>query len=135
MRVVIDTNVLISAIFWAGKPKLLLNSVRRGEITFLTSETLLAELKEVLTSKDKPFRISTGEADKIMNHLKDIAELVNTLNIVAVCRDEDDNRVLECALDGSAEYIITGDKDLLDLKIFKGIKIMSVGDFTDWLCE
>jgi len=110
---------------------LLLNSVRRGEIIFLTSEILLAELKEVLTAKDKPFRISTGEADKIMNHLKDIAEIVNTSSIVAVCRDEDDNRVLECALDGSAEYIITGDKDLLGLKIFKGIKIMSIGDFTD----
>ena len=130
MRIVIDTNVLISAIFWAGRPKLLLNSVRRGEITFLTSDTLLTELKEVLTSKDKPFRISPGEADQIINHLKHIAEIVDTSCIVAVCRDEDDNRVLECALDGSAEYIITGDKDLLDLKTFKGIKIVNVGDFT-----
>ena len=51
MRVVIDTNVLLSATFWTGKPKQLLNKVRRLEITFLTSEILLSELKEVLDSK------------------------------------------------------------------------------------
>jgi putative PIN family toxin of toxin-antitoxin system len=55
MRIVIDTNVLISATFWTGNPKQLLNKVRRGEVTFITSETLLEELKEVLTREDKPF--------------------------------------------------------------------------------
>lgn len=93
MRVVIDTNILISAIFWVGRPKRLLNFARRGEVTFLTSETLLAELKEVLTSKDKPFRLSKPEADQIVDHLKEIAELVSTTSKVSVCRDDTDNRV------------------------------------------
>ncbi|OGF52645.1 MAG: putative toxin-antitoxin system toxin component, PIN family [Candidatus Fraserbacteria bacterium RBG_16_55_9] len=48
---------------------------------------------------------------------------------VSVCRDDDDNRVLECALDGRADYIVTGDKDLLDLKVFEGIKVVNVSDF------
>ena len=129
MRVVIDTNVLISAIFWTGKPKRLLNFVRRGDVTFLTSEALLAELREVLTSEDKPFRLSEGDADRIIDHLKDIAEVVPTTSKLSICKDEADNRVLECALDGDADYIITGDKDLLDLKRFKGIRIVKVGDF------
>ena len=105
MRVVIDTNILISAIFWAGRPKRLLNSVRRGELTFLTSETLLAELKEVLTSEDRPFRLGESDANRIIDHLKDITELVSTTSKVAVCKDDPDNRVLECALDGRAGYI------------------------------
>lgn len=130
MRVVIDTNILISAIFWVGRPKRLLNVVRRGEVIFLTSKTLLAELKKVLTSGDKPFRLSEREAKEIIEHLKDIAELVSTTSKVSVCRDEADNRVLECALDGGADYIVTGDRDLLDLKSFKGIRIVKIGDFS-----
>jgi len=130
LRVVIDTNILISAIFWVGRPKRLLNVVRRGEVIFLTSKTLLAELKKVLTSGDKPFRLSEREAKEIIEHLKDIAELVSTTSKVSVCRDEADNRVLECALDGGADYIVTGDRDLLDLKSFKGIRIVKIGDFS-----
>ena len=57
MRVVIDTNVLISAIFWTGKPKQILNKVRREEITFLTSESILKELKNVLRKAGKPFKL------------------------------------------------------------------------------
>jgi putative PIN family toxin of toxin-antitoxin system len=57
VRVVIDTNVLISAIFWTGKPKQLLNHVRRERITFVTSNQLLDELREILIRQDKPFRI------------------------------------------------------------------------------
>ncbi len=56
MRAVIDTNVLISATFWTGKPKQLLNKVRRGEVIFLTSEVLLDELKEILVRADKSFK-------------------------------------------------------------------------------
>ena len=129
MRVVIDTNIVISAIFWAGRPKRLLNSVRRGELTFLTSETLLAELKEVLTSEDRPFRLGESDANRIIDHLKDITELVSTTSKVAVCKDDPDNRVLECALDGRAGYIVTGDGHLLDLKTFKGIRIVKIADF------
>jgi len=95
----------------------------------LTSEALLAELREVLTSEDKPFRLSEEDVDRIIDHLKDIAEVVPTTSKLSICKDEADNRVLECALDGDADYIITGDKDLLDLKRFKGIRIVKVGDF------
>jgi len=103
VRVVIDTNVLLSATFWTGKPKQLLNKVRRREITFLTSEILLSELKEVLVRQDKPFKLSENEAERILKALREIAEIVRTDSQVTICEDDSDNRVLECATDGSAE--------------------------------
>ena len=103
MRVVIDTNVLISATFWPGKPKQLLNQVRCGAITFLTSEILLAELKEVLTREDKPFKLSAEESERVLGAIRNLAEIIEPHSSVTVCRDDADNRVLECALDGRAD--------------------------------
>lgn len=129
MRAVVDTNVLISAIFWPGKPKQLLNKIRRGEITFLTSQALLSELKQVLTRKDKPFKLSEEEAQRVLSAIRDLAEVIQPHSQVTRCRDEPDNRVLECALDGRADWIITGDTHLLEMRSFEEIKITTVADF------
>ena len=128
MRVVIDTYVLISAIFWTGKPKQLLNQIRLGRLTFLTSEILLAELKEILTRKDKPFGLSVEEAERVVAAMRDLAEVVEPQQRLSICQDEEDNRVLECAVEGRAEWIITGDRHLLNLKSFQGIPIVTVAD-------
>lgn len=129
MRIVIDTNVLISATFWTGKPKQLLNKVRHKEITFLTSEILLNELMDVLMRKDKPFKLSAEEAESVVTEMRSIAEIVHPHSQVTVCQDERDNRVLECAIDGGAEYVISGDLHLLELKSFKQVKIITISDF------
>jgi putative PIN family toxin of toxin-antitoxin system len=128
VRVVIDTNVLISAVFWSGKPKQLLQEVRLGHFTFLTSHTLLRELREILTRSDKPFRLSGEEADRIVGMLGSLAELVSTTSRITVCADEPDNRVLECAVDGGADLIVTGDRELLKLRSFQGVKITGVAE-------
>jgi len=70
VRVVIDTNVLISAIFWTGKPKQLLNHVRRKNITFVTSKHLLNELKEILIRDDKPFHLSENSIAVLDQHIR-----------------------------------------------------------------
>jgi putative PIN family toxin of toxin-antitoxin system len=129
VRAVIDTNVLISAIFWPGKPKQLVNQVRLGKITFLTSQPLLSELEEVLTREDKPFKLSEGEAQRVLAAVRNLAEVVQPHSLVKRSRDETDNRVLECALDGRADCIITGDRHLLELRSFEGIKITTVANF------
>jgi len=129
MRVVIDTNVLISAIFWAGKPKKILNKSRKGDITFLTSEILLKELTDVLTAKNKPFHLTEREVNFIIKHIKKIAEIVTTKSKVSICRDGADNRVLECAIYGNADYIVTGDKHLLDIKEIRAVEIISTAEF------
>lgn len=133
MRVVIDTNVLISAIFWTGKPKQILNKVRQKEITFITSEFILEELKNILRREDKPFKLSEEEAERIITTLKELAVVVRINSKVSVCKDENDNRVLECALDGKADYIITGDFHLLQLGSFQNITITKVSDFLFYL--
>jgi putative PIN family toxin of toxin-antitoxin system len=106
-----------------------LNKVRHHEVTFITSENLLAELKEVLTRHDKPFRLSPEEADRILTAVRNLAEIVRTHSQLTVCDDERDNRVIECAIDGKAECIISGDLHLLGLGSFKGIKMMTVSNF------
>jgi len=132
VRVVIDTNVLISAIFWTGKPKQILNKVRRGEITFLTSEVILEELKKVLKKVDKPFKLSEEEADRVVTAMRELAVMVSVGSQVSACQDENDNRVLECAIDGNADCIVTGDFHLLRLGSFQKIGIMTVSGFLDY---
>ncbi len=129
MRVVIDTNVLISAIFWTGKPKQLLNRVRQQKITFITSNDLLNELKEILIRRDKPFHLSDNEASQVVETIRGLAEVVKIRSRITVCHDETDNKVLACAIDGKAESIISGDMHLLGLGSFKGVRIASVLDF------
>ena len=129
MRIVIDTNVLISATFWTGNPKQLLNRVRKKEFVLLTSQILLNELKEILIRPDKPFKLSEEEAEHMVNRIRSLAEIVRTHSFVKICRDEQDNRVLECAIDGGADWIISGDAHLLELQSFQGVRIGTVGDF------
>jgi len=129
VRIVIDTNVLISAIFWTGKPKQLLNHVRRQKITFVTSNQLLDELRQILVRQDKSFHLQDKEADRVVEALRGFAEVVESHSEITVCHDEMDNREIACAIDGKAEYIITGDLHLLGLRSYKSVKIMGVSDF------
>ena len=129
MRIVIDTNVLISAIFWTGKPKQLLNHVRRQKITFVTSNQLFDELRQILVRQDKPFHLQDNEADQVVEALTGCAEVVESHSQLTVCQDEMDNRVIACAIDGKAEYIVTGDLHLLGLRSYQSVKIRTVSDF------
>lgn len=83
MRVLIDTNVVISATFWPGKSKALMNAVRRGEITYLTSEVLLGELREILTNQAKPFRLRAEEAGQVVEAWRALATLVSPTSQVS----------------------------------------------------
>jgi len=78
VRVVIDTNVLISATLWTGRPKKLLNQVRQGHLILLTSDALLLEFRAILTRKDKPFKLTEDEAEKLVSSVEDLAEKVRT---------------------------------------------------------
>ena len=129
MRAVVDTNVLISATFWTGRPKRILNRIRHGEITFLTSQILLDELKDILIRTDKPFRLTKTEAEHVVTVMRNLAEIIQPHSNLAICRDKNDNKVLECAVDGQAEWIITGDQHLLELRSFQGIRIVTPQDF------
>ena len=128
MRVVLDTNVLISAIMFGGKSRDILEMGISGKIKITLSQDILKELAEVLV--DKKFRAPISFVQQTIHELTEIAELVIvTCKINAIKTDPDDNRILECAVSGKADCIVSGDSDLLNLKHFKKIKILSPNDF------
>lgn len=125
-KVVLDTNVLISAIGFGGKPRVVLLLAIEGEIKGIISRVLLAELHEVISKK---FPKLEPQLLIIEEQIKEKFTIVQPKKSVNISRDEDDNRVLEAALEGRCEYIITGDEDLLNLSKFKNIKIITPNEF------
>jgi putative PIN family toxin of toxin-antitoxin system len=121
VRVLLDTNVLISAILSAGPPRALLEAVLRGGSEIVTSPFLLGELEEILRRKAG---FSAEAAQATRSDLESLAHVVEPDSIPEVCRDEDDNNVLAAALQGEARYIVTGDGDLLTLGSYLGITIL-----------
>ena len=129
LRVVLDTNVLVSAILkQGGNEWAVLQKVNEGEIISLTSEDILHEFARVM-SKPK-FENSKEEVDEWPLFLARMSYLVIPSKRLNVIRDDpSDNKILECAVCGNAHYIISGDKHLLDLHEYKGIKILNSSDF------
>jgi putative PIN family toxin of toxin-antitoxin system len=128
VKVVLDTNVLISAIMFGGKSRDILEMGISGKIKIAISQDILKELAEVLIGKK--FRTPIAFVQQTIHELSEIAELVIvTVRINAVENDPDDNRILECAVSAKADYIVSGDSHLLTLKHFKKIKILSPSDF------
>jgi len=126
MRVVLDTNVLISALVGHGKPRRLLIWLFR-EHELLSSRQMLAELEDVL-SRSK-FGLTRSQIDEFLTLLVKrfiISEIEEIPEVVA--EDPDDDVVLATALAGGAEYIVTGDRHLLGLREYEGIRIVSVGE-------
>lgn len=131
MRVAIDTNVLISAII---KPQnrigLVMVHLRKGDYVLLYSEELIDELTEVLARpKLKKYGLNDETVDVFISSIIAKGESVQLLTVVDICRDPDDNLLLSLALDGKADYIVSGDKDLLDLIQIQEIPIITPADF------
>jgi uncharacterized protein len=126
-RVVADSNVLVSALQFGGKPKQLLDLAVDGQIGLATSEAILEETLRVLTDK---FHRTTDELSEADRQLRVVCRIVYpTESIKAVDADPSDDRVLECAIAADAEVILSGDKHLLALERFRGIPIQRVANF------
>ncbi len=127
MLIVIDSNVWISAIVFGGTPRRLIEKIVRDGDSIVVSEEIFTEVRRVLSVKFNDFK-----AD--FENLKAILQLyiikVDLGQIrISVCRDEDDNRVIETAIIGQAEVIVTGDKDLLVLLKYDEIIIQKPTEF------
>jgi uncharacterized protein len=129
IRVVFDTNVYISALMFGGLPGSLLDLAFLQSFLLVISPALLDELDEKLRLK---FEVPVQDAAIIREKLESIAEIVRPDTVLHVIdEDPDDNRVLECAVKGSADYIVTGDRHLLKLGSYKSIPIVTVRQFLD----
>lgn len=127
MRVVADTNIFISALMFGGLPGRFLDLALNRRFTLVTSEALLDELDEKLCCK---FAVSERDALAIRAKLESNADLINPdFELNAVPEDPDDNRILECAVAGKADWIVSGDRHLLRLESYDGIAIVTVRQF------
>jgi uncharacterized protein len=130
MRIVLDANVIVAAFAARG----LCESVM--EVCLSEHEIVLSEqlLDEILRSLLKKIRLPSGVVDGIGELLREHANMLNPIPIaLSVCRDPDDIKVLSLAVASKADYIVTGDKDLLVLKKFEDIPILSPRSFSDML--
>jgi putative PIN family toxin of toxin-antitoxin system len=128
MRLVVDTNVLVSAFLWQGTPGRLIELAAEKEIELFASRALLDELAATLAKKKlvKPVLATGLTADQILRNYRRLATLVTARQLAQpVSRDADDDHVLACALAARADLIVSGDDDLLALKHFQEIPIVT----------
>lgn len=138
MRVVLDTNTVISGFLWGSYPRQILDLVRNQQIEIYTSSPLIEELLDVLSRPKFAQRLlaviqETPEA--LVNNYINLVQIVE-IHIVEkiIINDPDDDQVLACAVSSSADYIISGDQDLLTLKLYQNIPIVTAREFmTIWL--
>jgi len=127
LKVVIDTNIYISAIFWNGKPREVIDLGRDGKTIIFTSLDIDNEISDKLKTK---FNLSEEEVNQILLDFSSFTVPVEiNQEIFAVQDDPDDNKFIECALQCKADYIISGDTHLLNLTKFEGIKILRASEF------
>ena len=124
IKVVLDTNILISAIVFGGKPRKVLESAIKGEIEFVLTEEIIEEMRGVL--EGKKFQYPAEISDLIIHELEALAEIVKPKHKITVIeKDPEDNRVLECAHESRADLIVSGDMYLLEIQDFQGTKILT----------
>jgi uncharacterized protein len=132
IKVVLDTNVYISGFLFGGNSREILNLIIEGKLQLFISDDILLELKGVLQREKFDFPLDI--IHHILNEIEMISELVIPVEKHEVVeRDPDDNIIIDCAVFSNSDYIITGDKDLLVLDLYKNTKIVSPADFLDLL--
>lgn len=127
VRVVLDTNVWISALNFGGNPAKILKLAVQKQIRLYCSQTLFAELLGVLRKKFDYSDEKIEEVEILFKKRVKFREPRTTLDVVKT--DPSDNRVLECALEADAHFIVSGDRDLLNLAKFRGVKIINPAEF------
>ncbi|MBR0233728.1 MAG: putative toxin-antitoxin system toxin component, PIN family [Synergistaceae bacterium] len=133
MKIVINTNIVISAVFFGGKPKIILKAVGDEKIDAFASKQII---NEYFDTADKMVERKQGHfkgelLDKFISEVK-VVEPKLSINI---CRDPDDNKFLECAADVKAYYIVSGDKDLLTIQKYDDIEIVTAAEFCNMYPE
>lgn len=136
MNIVLDTNTVISGIFWKGAPRQVLDLARSGVCTLFTSPELLEELGDVLAREKFAQRLAMADTsvEELVFGYASLAKTVRTGAIEPVVKnDPDDDKVLACARSANVDAIISGDIHLLSLKEYEGMAILTVNQFLERL--
>ncbi len=127
MRVVFDTNIFISAfVFPESQAEKAILKIIEGNDTLLISRDIIMEVLSVLSRK---FSRDKEQLSRVAVNLSELGELIEATKEISVLTDESDNRILECAVSGNADAIVTGDKGILELRRFENIRIMSLREY------
>ena len=129
MKILIDTNILISGLFFHGLPKKLLSEMDFEKFNVCVNKEIVSEYVEKI---DKKFSKAKYVLDKEL-HEKFFSNLqkFEIKSDLKICRDPDDDKFINCAIDAKAIYIVSGDNDLLTIKNFAGIEIVTAREFYD----
>jgi uncharacterized protein len=134
MRVVADTNTIVSGLLWQGLPFQLLEAARAGKVELFTDPTLLAELNEVLHRRKFAEKVkqSSSTPRELVSRYAMLATLVRpTAPEPVILADPDDDIVLACAVTANASVIVSGDHHLLELKVYHKMPILTVRELLE----
>jgi putative PIN family toxin of toxin-antitoxin system len=133
MRMVLDTNVVASALLWDGPPRLLLRAGLNEDIVLLSSAPILAELTDILSRAkfEKKIAASLLSVDQLVDLYTDLVSLVRPTAVQRLAPDPDDDVVIGTAIAAKAEFLVTGDKALLSVAEYEGGRIISVREALD----
>jgi len=130
MKLVLDTNIFISAFYWGGEPLKLINRIIEGQDELFVSNEILNETASAMARPK--FKTKPEIIDRYIRTIEKIGKKVFiTGNVKGICRDRDDDDKIECGILSGADFLITGDEDLLVLKNYKQLKILTVKEFLD----
>lgn len=131
MRIVIDTNVIASAIFFGGKPYQLLHRIMEGRVDVVASKEIVDEYEEIVLRLTQKFPATSARIP--LHELLARFEIIRVCSDIHASRDPDDDKFISCAVDGKCLFVVSGDNDLLSIGSFGDIEILTVVDFLNRL--
>lgn len=127
MRIVIDTNIVISGIFFGGKPRRIIEAIADEYLHAYAIPAIVDEYIEVF--HEMLNRKQGNLCRNVLMRLVDKMTVFEPVSSLSICRDPDDDKFIECAIDAGAKYIVSGDKDLLDIAEYQGVEIITAHNF------
>lgn len=130
MRLVLDTNVVASAMLWGGNPLLLLQARREKRVELYTNMAMLAELTDILARPkfEKKITASTLTVDQLVDRYAELAQVVRPTSIPRIAPDPDDDVMIGTAIAAKADLLVTGDRLLLSVGEYQGVRIVSMAE-------
>ena len=133
MKIVLDANIFVSAFLWGRNPNEIVELVSDGEATLFITDEILAEADSVF--RKRKFHLTEEEVEYHIRRIKEIGTKIKVADSERVttggCRDKTDNIYLECAVAAKADYVISGDIHLRELKEYQGIKIVNPAEYLE----
>lgn len=127
MKIVIDTNIVISGIFFKGYPRKVIEAIVENKFDAFATTEIVEEYKDIA---DEMITRKQGNLDSdVLNYFISKLNFIDKHSDVNVCRDPDDDKFINCALDSKSLYIVSGDKDLLTLEKYEDIVIITAAQF------